>query len=542
MGSHIYEAMRPYQREGAHWMRRTGNALLTDQPGLGKTIQTLGTIIATAKTEDRLAARWHLIACPSVAVTGVWGPEIRRWLRDHPVEVLALTGPLADREAALRDFEPRPETRHVFVVVNIEAVRINPAKNTFSKSLRKHQIIRYTVKRKDKDTGKVEKVQMAYHATNAVLRPLFERVWDTVVVDESHRALIRTEHIPTQTRAGFVLLATRRRLALSGTPMRGKPEQLWGTLNWLRPDLYTSYWKWVKLYFEVTADGFSSYIVGGLTRSGESRLALDLRSIALRRTKAEVAPELPPKTFAGSYLIEGDEHSPLGVWLPMEPKQAKQYDSLLIDGLLGDSMVNGSLAMYTRQRQIAGCFHEVYGSHDVVVEPVVKGSPKYEWLANWLDNANGEKIVVVSQYTSILTAYADALSDAGYYTVSITGRVTGRNRDSAVEQFQNGDAQVMLLNIQAGGVALTLDAADYMVLLDETTIPDETEQVIDRIHRISRVHNVTIYMLRTLGTIEEEVAYIAAAREDVQQYLLDGARGVEHARQVYLLSRERITA
>jgi SNF2 family DNA or RNA helicase len=97
---------------------------------------------------------------------------------------------------------------------------------------------------------------------------------------------------------------------------------------------------------------------------------------------------------------------------------------------------------------------------------------------------------------------------------------------------------VFFLNTAAGGVAVTLDMADHLVLLDETTVPDDQEQVEDRIHRASRMHNVTIYYLRTRGTIEEEVAYIAAARQNVQKYLLDGARGVEYAKQVFMESRE----
>jgi SNF2 family DNA or RNA helicase len=109
-----------------------------------------------------------------------------------------------------------------------------------------------------------------------------------------------------------------------------------------------------------------------------------------------------------------------------------------------------------------------------------------------------------------------------------------------VEQFQTTDeVQVFMLNKQAGGVALTLDAADYVVLVDEDTIPDVDEQVEDRAHRTSRIHNVTVYRLRCMGTQDEEVAWIAAARLDVQQYLLDGARGVKAARALYEKNRSK---
>lgn len=546
MPSHIYEAMHPYQRTGAHFLRRAGSALLADQPGLGKTIQSLATLVAdralrgvSGEVQIPRPPDWHLVVCPKIAVANVWLPEIHRWLTDKQYDVLTLTGSLPDRERAFREFDPRPGVEHVFVIVNLESLRIRPARQDDIRSNNRSDIIRYSVNRKDEG-----KVKMAYVPENGVLSCVFDREWTSVICDESHRALIRTDGVPTQMRAGFLLVKSLRRIALSGTPMRGKPEQLWGTLNWLRPDLYTSYWKWVKNYYSLTSNGYSNYIIAGPKPDGMARLAEDLKRLMLRRTKAEVLPDLPPKTYAGSYLIEDDDQSPLGVWLEMEPKQLKQYNRLASEAMIGDSFINNSLALYTRQRQIAGAYCDVVptGDDKVLLFPKVTGSPKFEWLTEWLEVNEGEKIVVVSQFTSVLDAYQDALANEddpanGYKVAKITGAVSDKNRTAAVEGFQNGDTQVMLLNIAAGGVALTLDAADYVVFLDETTIPDESEQAEDRVHRASRNHNVTIYFLRTLGTIEEEIAFVSAARQDVQQYLLDGSRGVEYARNLYLQSR-----
>ena len=528
MPSLIYESMRDYQRTGAHFMRRNRNVALTDQPGLGKTIQALGTIIATAAQEPGQRRRKHLIMCPKVAVRNVWEAEIARWLADKNVEVLTLMGPVAKREQMMREFRPKPETEHVFVVTNIESLRITPVPDDLPKT-------RKGVLRFSKSSKEFGKVKMVFAPENGVIPALWEHTWDTVVCDESHRALIRTSGTPTQTRAGFSLLRSRRRLALSGTPMRGKPEQLWGTLNWLRPDEYRSYWNWTKAYFNLTSNGFSNYLLAGFKNGGEERMAADLSSVLLRRTKAEVVPELPAKSYAGAYIIPGDDQSPLGVWLDMSPKQRKQYDRLMTEALVEDIMVDGPLALYTRQRQLAGAAHNVVAGKLV---PTLD-SPKFEWLLEWLEENETEKIVVVSQFTSIIEAFADGLSGAGIGVTTLTGKTSDKKRDEIVKRFQETDdgPRVFMLNVKAGGVALTLDAADYLVFLDETSIPDDQEQAEDRIHRVSRMHNVTIYHLRCLDTIEEEVAYIAAARQDVQRYLLDGARGVEFAKKVYLSSR-----
>jgi SNF2 family DNA or RNA helicase len=532
MPSFIYESMRPYQRAGAHFLRKAGNALLADEPGLGKTIQTLGSILAVSRLDKQHQSgpEYHLIVAPKVAVRNVWEPEIRRWFTDVPHEILPLMGKVADRQRRLREFEPLEGTQHVFVIVNIESLRIKPVK---ADTQGRHDVIRWSVK------TTAGKEWRAYAPENGIMPELFSLTWDTIVCDESHRALIRTKggggEPCSQTRAGLVLVTGKRKVALSGTPMRGKPEQLWGTLDWLEAEV-GAYWTWVKRYFRLTSNGFSSYVIDQdepFKANGESDLARDLQRVMLRRTKAEVAPDLPPKTYAGYHLDANDERSPLGIWLDMSPTQRKLYDQLEREGfLVGDDgselPVEGTLALYTRQRQIATSEHRVI---DGALQVVAAG-PKLDWLLAWLEENEGEKIIVVSQYTSVLKAWESSLADVAK-TARIDGTVSDSRRTKAVDGFQNGDLQVMLLNIAAGGVALTLDQADYVVFLDETSIPDDRIQAEDRAHRISRIHNVTIYILRTLGTIEEEVAWVAAARQDVQQYLLDGARGVEAAKRIF---------
>jgi SNF2 family DNA or RNA helicase len=524
----VSEVLKPYQRTAAVQGAQMGNFLLADQQGLGTTLETLATIVRAAANDSHVAPQWHLITSPSVAVETVWAAEVRRWLKDYPVTVVPLTGTLAQRHETLADLQRKQvagmldHLDHIFVLTNIESARVKP----HWPNPRKPKTARYA----------------RYRIEDAVLPSLHKIVWDTVVVDECQRALIRTSGALTQTRAGFELLSknSNRRIALSGTPMRGKPEQLWGTLHWLRPDVYTSYWKWVKNYFNLTSNGYSRYVLNGLKPGGENRLAEDLRNVMIRRTKAEVLSELPPKTYAGTLMDPMDEDSPLGIWLEPLPEQLRQIKELDDEGFLafdGDEMmVNGTLANYTRQKQLANAVHTL---RDGVLVPTTQ-SAKYEWLLNWLSEANGEKVIVASWSTSLIDVWAKALRAEGYSVSVLTGKTSQKERARMVQQFQETDeVQVFMLNKQAGGVALTLDAADYVVLVDEDTIPDVDEQVEDRAHRTSRIHNVTIYRLRCMGTQDEEVAWIAAARLDVQQYLLDGARGVQAARALYQQSKEK---
>jgi SNF2 family DNA or RNA helicase len=507
-------ANRTYQQVAAAFGAQAGSFGLFDQPGLGKTIETLGAIVET----NAPGQQWHLIFSPKVAVKSVWAKEIARWLGKNAA-VYPVTGAKENREKILGEvFGTIHEEKHVFVIANIEMARVK----------------------------EVQFVDADYktHLTKEYAWPeLFSCNWSTIVVDESHRALIRTSGNPTQTRRGFSALRSARRIALSGTPMRGKPQQMWGTLNWLRPDIYTSYWNWVGQYFELISDGYSNYVLAGLKNGGADKMQSDLSTIVLRRTKSEVLKELPPKVYAGSYLIDGDELSPFAVWLEMNIGQQKQYETFVKNGSINfadgsELIANGALVEYTRRKQLANSTVKVSGGKLVFD---VKNSVKFEWLVEKLeelgimDKSTDAKIVVASEFTQLINAYAIELSRLGVSCHVLTGETPEKNRERIIEDFQsdNSSAQVFLLNKKAGGVAVTLDAADDLVLLETSAVPDDDEQVEDRIHRASRIHNVTIHVLQCLKTQDEEIAYIAAARQNVQGYLLDGSRGVEYCKSTY---------
>jgi SNF2 family DNA or RNA helicase len=116
-------------------------------------------------------------------------------------------------------------------------------------------------------------------------------------------------------------------------------------------------------------------------------------------------------------------------------------------------------------------------------------------------------------------------------TLAITGKVTGNARDRAVEQFQDPDDphKVMVLNMKAGGVGITLDTADYMILMDVPWVSDTEKQVVDRIHRVSRVHNVFVYRLLSVGTLDE---WMASLTDEQRRILLSSSpQAIEMSRE-----------
>lgn len=515
---------RSYQRVGAAFIAAAQSCLIADQPGLGKTIELLAGMQEANPAGER---RWHLVLAPAVAVSAVWPGEVAHWCGRSAL-AFPITGTAEQRHDKLRiALGCVADVQDVYVIGNIEMVRIKPVQNSKGKPV--------------------------FLIDNAAYPELFGRVWGSVTVDESHRALIRTGK-PTQTRVGMTKLVSKRRVALSGTPMRGKPEQLWGTLNWLRPDVYTSYWTWVAQYWDIFPTKFSAYNLGEFSPGGEDRLAADLAGIMLRRTKTEVLTELPPKLYAGTYLIPDDEQSPHGVWLELTEVQRKRLAKFVAEGtvrLPGGKLetdeqwiiANGVLAERTRQLQLAGSEGAIVNETYAHKLP----SPKFDWLLDKLEELGLDdpehtdaRVIVSSHSSDLLRLFSTQLAKRGFANHLLTGDTPSKARSTMAADFQSDHPckRIFLLNAKAGGVSLTLDMADDLVMLDESTIPDEDEQVEDRAHRTSRMHQLTIYRLRMLDTIEEEVSWVAAAREDVQRYIMDGSRGCEYARKLYAEHRQ----
>ena len=115
----------------------------------------------------------------------------------------------------------------------------------------------------------------------------------------------------------------------------------------------------------------------------------------------------------------------------------------------------------------------------------------------------------------------------------LTGRQNDRERTEAQNAFQSKNGHgIFLLNTKAGGVSLTLDQADDVVIVDSTFNPDDQEQVEDRAHRVSRMHNVTIWNLCSRNTIDEHIAKLTAERESDTKGVIDGQRGIQFTKRI----------
>lgn len=532
------ESLRPYQRAGVKFLAQNTGSLLADQPGLGKTLSTVASIISAGVTGD------ILVLAPSVAASISWPAELAYWAPKD--EVVVLTGTRKQREKKLEALRVEPSADRRWFLCNTEMVRTEYVEKHIDDDGKAHPA--------DYVNSYPELFWMSKNRKK-------EREWAAIIVDEAHNSLITKQSQPykqTLARRGFSKLQTKedgKRIALSGTPFRGRPENLWGILNWLYPKQYTSYWKWAERWFEIEKGYFGGVEDMRLRETEKMAFYKSIQPIMLRRTKAEVAPDLPPKMYAGTVPAGVDYDDPLqrsglvGHWLEMSKKQAVAYEEMeefataALDN--GTLVANGVLSELTRLKQFATCYGKLDTKIDAegfevpIFVPTLP-SNKLDWLMEFLDelgidgkpHEDQRKLVVASQFTSIIDVFAAEIERKKKLPVlKITGKVKQSKREEAVEKFQTDDQyQLLMLNTKAGGVALTLDRADDIVILDETFIPDDQEQVEDRIHRVSRMHNVTVHYVRSLGTVEEKIARKTIDRENLQKQLIDGTRGVEYAR------------
>lgn len=470
----LAEALHPYQRAGVAFLTHGG--ICADQPGLGKTLEAIGAV-----HEADLADGPNLVIAPKTSLDVVWEPELKRW-QDEPVYILPEGK--SRREKLLAAF------REEVVEAGLSGwLVVNPA------ALRQ---------------GYVQKL-------------LHNVEFNAVVWDECHKEGLRDPRSATA-KAGQKI-KSKLRIGLTGTPMGGKPIQLWGLLHWLRPDVFTSKWAWAREYLEMSDNGFGTDI-GDVREDKKEAFNRHLTPYVLRRTKEEVLPELPPKQYV--------DH-----WLTMSGTQARLYEEMALDAFarLSESdtiTANGVLAEFTRLKQFAsaaweagedGRIHPTGESNklDMIVEMLaergITGNPETE--------TGGEQVVIFSQFTEIADMLVRELNTRGIETLAITGKVKGDDRKAAQVGFQGeGGPRVLVMNVHAGGVAITLDRADTVVFVDEWWAPDVMEQAEDRVHRASRIHRVTIYYLRTKGTVEEYVMGVVDNKGKLNKEIMDDRRAL----------------
>lgn len=554
---------RGFQTIVPKFASQVGRHFNADQPGCGKTIEELGALVECGIRGS------VLVIAPRKALRATWLGEIAKWLSpDFKVEVDIVDseeyGSGKNREAGLdrilgphsRIMRKRRNVDFHFVLVNPEMIRwtfICPGDARGENKCR---------------NGNAKKCDYRKKHEKAPLHPeVCDFEWDAVLADETHKFLMNANERAgsvSQVGYGFQRLLAKPpplipgasvgyKVGMSGTPFKGKARRFWPILHWLDRKVYTGAGKWNEQYFTFVQDAnpysrSNKKVTDEMREDRREMFYEDLGMILVRRTKRELHAMNPAWAPPDKIFVP--------VYLNMDSKQKKAYKSMELDALAkvdgGTLMANGLLAEMIRLKQLACAYGRIEKiksvnkltkkiSYKDKFHPTLP-SCKWDWIKNVflaergiLDNDGEMKVAIISQYVELLDLYAAELDKlrVPYYVIA------GRTKDvEAIQEAWNapGGRRVLLLSTQAGGTSLTLDKwVDDVVVDDETWMEDDQEQAVDRFHRTGRTdHQVMVYRLITLDTIDERITGSNDAADEIQKKILDGRRGVSYVKQ-YLL-------
>ena len=469
--------LKPYQAEGvAHLERWDGNALIGDEPGLGKTAQ----VMAYAYKNSRFPM---LAILPKTLILN-WRREIALMLGTQLKVLIVGFVPIKRREAELLQQYPNvhysktPRAGYDVTLINYDIVHRN---------------------------------QVA----------LEEVGYDYVVIDESHkiknakaqrtRAILRLvtgrEEVKGKRGEWRVLHEGVRSVTfMSGTPLVNRPLELWTTVStiagWVPQ--FANFFAFAQRYCNAHRNQWGWDFNGSSNEAELNKLMRD--TIMIRRRKVDVLKDLPPKTFVtvplefdrSEYDAVAKAFEGLGDW--------KQGMQTLVNYGGNPAKSDEAIVAINKCREIAG---------------YAKLASAIEWILDYVEE--GEKLVVFAHHQKIVDQITAAVKAAGVGVRMIRGGVGLEERAQAAQDFQNdASVKVIVLNIASAGFGITLTAAKACAFCQLPWGPAELDQCSDRIHRIGQQDNVTVYSLVAEGTVEEEIADLIVAKRQVMDAVVDG--------------------
>ena len=326
-----------------------------------------------------------------------------------------------------------------------------------------------------------------------------------LILDEAQNAKNPSSQIAKVVRG----LRADHRLALTGTPVENSLRDLWSIFAFCEPGLLGTEASFRRRFENPIAEG---------DEKAASVLRSRLEPFVLRRTKEDVARELPERT---EVVIECDL-SPIQRRLYRGIAEAARRDVLGKLDESGGGLEGASvhvLAALTRLRQV--CAHPGLIVPQYIDEPEASG--KFDAFIETVEEvlSGGHRVLVFSAFASMLKIIRAAMDKRGIAYGYLDGSTKDRDRQTEVENFMAPDGPpVFLCSLKAGGVGLTLTAADYVILYDPWWNPAVERQAIDRTHRIGQTRPVTAYRMVTAGSVEEKIRALAERKSGISKAVI----------------------
>lgn len=445
-------SLRDYQQEGLDWLAFLHDhqlgGVLADDMGLGKTLQALA-LICRARSQAAPGAPPFLVVAPT-SVVGNWASEAERFASLLKVAVITQTQRKSGRDLT------QLVTDADLVVTSYTLLRI--------------------------DSGAYGSIE-----------------WSGLMLDEAQFVKNHQSKAYQSVRR----LGASFKLAITGTPLENNLGELWSMFSITAPGLFGG-----PTQFR---DDYQRPIERDQDDELLQRLRRRVRPLMMRRTKQDVAAELPQRQ---EQVIE----------LDLLSKHRRVYQTHLqrerqkILGLL-DDLENNRFEVFRsltllRQLSLDAALHDQQYA-DV---PSTKLNALEELIAEIV--AEGHRVLIFSQFTRFLSSVGDLLDRLGIEHAYLDGQT--KNREAAIASFQEGTVPVFLVSLKAGGFGLNLTAADYCILLDPWWNPATEQQAIDRTHRIGQTKNVMVYRMVARETIEEKVMALKEEKAKLFASVMDG--------------------
>ncbi|MAL94211.1 MAG: helicase [Haliea sp.] len=336
-----------------------------------------------------------------------------------------------------------------------------------------------------------------------------EREFSLIVLDEAQAIKNPNTKLAREVRH----LRAPCRLCLSGTPLENHLGELWSLMDFALPGLLGG-----QQHFR---RHFRSPIENHVDRERQQQLAARVAPFLLRRTKAEVVAELPPKTETIEYV-------------ELSGRQRTLYESIRVSM---QKRIRDLVAKQGMARSHIAFLDALLKLRQACIDPRlvkldkargIRESAKLEWLREALPQLleEGRNLLIFSQFTEVLGLVEGELKALGIDYSKLTGRT--RKRQAAIDRFQQGEVRVFLISLKAGGSGLNLTAADVVIHLDPWWNPAVEAQASDRAHRIGQDKPVFIYKLIAAGTVEERIQQLQGEKRALANTLFDdtGAAGL----------------
>jgi superfamily II DNA or RNA helicase len=499
--------LRPYQKDGLGWinfLRQFGfGGCLADDMGLGKTVQVLALLEERRRLREEAKRQGDgETGRGGVVETG------RKKGKEERGNKGANNNGVGGGSVADPSIAPSPRRPVAPSLAIVPKSLVFNWKQEAARFAPKLRVLDHTGHAREKESLEHFDDYDLILTTYGTLRNdavLFKDTrFDYVILDEAQAI----KNSDTASAKAARLLTGDNRLALSGTPIENHLGELWSLFEFLNPGMLGA------------ASVFK--LAGGVGRNPDEEtrqlLAQALRPFILRRTKSQVAKDLPAK----------QEQT---IFCELEPEQRKLYDELrdhyrntLLDLVARDGVAKSkmqALEALLRLRQAA--------LHPGLIDKkrVKEDSAKLDLLLPQLVELfeEGHKVLVFSQFTSFLAILRRRLDKEKIEHEYLDGST--RDRQARVERFQNDPGcKLFLISMKAGGLGLNLTAAEYVYLLDPWWNPAVEAQAIDRAHRIGQTRQVFAYRIIARDTVEEKVLALQNTKRDLADAIINADNGL----------------